>query len=133
MAPRAYWKGYPRLSLVTCPVELHPATSLSERTHFHMINRKTHHRLSQQMVDDKTGGVVDREHRHDAALRLRGSRREGVFFAHPLGQDAAQDDRGPCPKGCLTRPPEPSRSSSRPARPAHSGEAGGGLFVMTFP
>jgi Ku protein len=61
MAPRAYWKGYLRLSLVTCPIELYPATSLSERTHFHMINRKNAHRLHQQMVDDKTGEVVDRK------------------------------------------------------------------------
>jgi Ku protein len=58
---RAYWKGYLRLSLVTCPVELYPATSLSEKTHFHMINRKTGHRLHQQMVDDETGDVVDKE------------------------------------------------------------------------
>jgi DNA end-binding protein Ku len=60
MAPRAYWKGYLRLSLVTCPVELYPATSLAERTHFHMINKETGHRLHQQMVDEKTGEVVDR-------------------------------------------------------------------------
>jgi DNA end-binding protein Ku len=61
MAPRAYWKGYLRLSLVTCPVELYPATSLSERTHFHMINKDTGNRLHQQMVDAKTGEAVDRE------------------------------------------------------------------------
>lgn len=61
MAPRAYWKGYLRLSLVTCPVELYPATSLGARTHFHMINHKSGHRLSQQMVDDKSGEVVDRK------------------------------------------------------------------------
>ena len=60
MAPRAYWKGYLRLSLVTCPVELYPATSLAERTHFHMINKDTGNRLHQQMVDEKTGEVVDR-------------------------------------------------------------------------
>jgi DNA end-binding protein Ku len=36
--PRAYWKGYLRLSLVTCPIELFPATSQSEKTHFHQIN-----------------------------------------------------------------------------------------------
>jgi DNA end-binding protein Ku len=38
MAPRAYWKGYLRLSLVTCPIELFPATSQSEKTHFHQVN-----------------------------------------------------------------------------------------------
>ena len=36
--PRAYWKGYLRLSLVTCPIELFPATSQAEKTHFHQIN-----------------------------------------------------------------------------------------------
>jgi DNA end-binding protein Ku len=57
--PRAYWKGYLRLSLVTCPIELFPATSQSEKTHFHVINAKTGHRLRQQMVDEETGDVVD--------------------------------------------------------------------------
>ena len=60
---RAYWRGYLRLSLVTCPVELYPATSLAEKTHFHMINTKTGHRLHQQMVDEETGEVVDRAHK----------------------------------------------------------------------
>ena len=61
MAPRAYWKGYLRLSLVTCPIELYPATSQAEKTHFHQINRKTGHRLRQQMIDEETGKVVERE------------------------------------------------------------------------
>jgi hypothetical protein len=57
--PRAYWKGYLRLSLVTCPIELFPATSQAEKTHFHQINTQTGHRLRQQMVDEETGRVVD--------------------------------------------------------------------------
>src|ERR1700722_20879057 len=61
MAPRAYWKGYLRLSLVTCPVELYPAYSQSEKTHFHMINRNTGNRLHQQMVDDEPGDVVEKD------------------------------------------------------------------------
>src|ERR1051326_1403950 len=63
MAPRAFWKGYLRLSLVTCPVELYPATSQAEKTHFHQINRRTGNRLRQQMVDEETGKVVDKEHK----------------------------------------------------------------------
>jgi len=59
--PRAYWKGYLKLSLVTCPVALFPASSQSEKTHFHQINRKTGHRLRQQMVDEQTGKVVEGE------------------------------------------------------------------------
>jgi Ku protein len=60
-ARRAYWKGYLKLSLVTCPVALYPASSQAEKTHFHQINRKTGHRLRQQMVDEVTGKAVDKE------------------------------------------------------------------------
>jgi DNA end-binding protein Ku len=56
--PRAYWKGTLRLSLVTCPVQLFPATTQAEKTHFHQINKKTGHRLRQEMVDEGTGRVV---------------------------------------------------------------------------
>ena len=51
MAPRAYWKGTLKLSLVSCPVVLYPATTAAEKTRFHMINRETGNRLKQQMVD----------------------------------------------------------------------------------
>src|SRR2546421_13113966 len=61
--PRAYWKGYLRLSLVTCPIELFPAESQAEKTHFHQINPRTGHRLRQQMVDEQTGQVVDAKHK----------------------------------------------------------------------
>ena len=57
--PRAYWKGFLRLSLVTCPIELYPASSQAEKTHFHQINKKTSNRLRQQMVDEDTGRVVE--------------------------------------------------------------------------
>jgi DNA end-binding protein Ku len=57
--PRAYWKGYLRLSLVTCPIELFPASSQADKTHFHQINKKTGNRLRQQMVDEDTGHVVE--------------------------------------------------------------------------
>jgi DNA end-binding protein Ku len=59
MAPRAYWKGTLKLSLVTCPVALYPATTFAEKTRFHMINRETGNRLKQQMVDSETGDVVE--------------------------------------------------------------------------
>ena len=67
-APRAYWKGYLKLSLVTCPVALYPASSQSEKTRFHQINRKTGNRLRQQMVDEKTGRVVEGDNK---GARLR--------------------------------------------------------------
>ena len=61
MAPRAYWKGSLKLSLVSCPVALYPATTSVEKTHFHMINKETGNRLKQQMVDAETGDVVQGE------------------------------------------------------------------------
>ena len=63
MAPRPYWKGYLKLSLVSCQVALYPASTQAEKTHFHQINTRTGHRLRQQMVDEETGRVVDTEHK----------------------------------------------------------------------
>lgn len=60
-ATRPYWKGYLRLSLVTTPILVYPAAGETEKIHFHQINRKTGHRLRQQMVDERTGEVVDKD------------------------------------------------------------------------
>jgi DNA end-binding protein Ku len=51
MAPRANWKGFLRLSLVTCPVALYPATSESEKISFNQLNRNTGHRIKYVKVD----------------------------------------------------------------------------------
>src|SRR6266702_275877 len=59
MAPRAYWKGSLKLSLVSCPVLLYPASTSVEKPRFHMINQETGNRLKQQMVDAETGDVVE--------------------------------------------------------------------------
>ena len=59
MAVRAYWKGSLKLSLVSCPVLLYPATTSVDKTRFHMINKETGNRLKQQMVDSETGDVVE--------------------------------------------------------------------------
>ena len=61
MAPRAYWKGYLKLSLVSCPIALYPASSSSERVSFNRINKKTGNRLKQQQIDSETGELVERE------------------------------------------------------------------------
>ncbi len=61
MAPRANWKGYLRLSLVTCPVALFPATSESEKVSFNQINKRTGNRIKYQRVDAETGEDVDNE------------------------------------------------------------------------
>jgi DNA end-binding protein Ku len=61
MAPRANWKGFLRLSLVTCPVALYPATSDTEKISFNQINRKTGHRIRYVRVDAETGEDVSNE------------------------------------------------------------------------
>jgi DNA end-binding protein Ku len=59
MAPRPYWKGYLKLSLVACPVSVFTATTSSERVSFRQINKLTGNRLRQQLVDDVTREVVE--------------------------------------------------------------------------
>jgi len=55
------WKGFLRLSLVTCPVALYPATSESEKISFNQLNRKTGHRIKYAKVDADTGEEVANE------------------------------------------------------------------------
>ena len=59
MAPRPSWRGYLKLSLVTCPVAMLPATSDSEKVRFHTVNRATGHRVHARYVDAETGKPVD--------------------------------------------------------------------------
>ena len=59
MAPRAYWKGYLKLSLVSCPIALFPATSEREKISFHQINKETGNRIRYKKVDAETGDEVD--------------------------------------------------------------------------
>ena len=59
MAPRAYWKGYLKLSLVSCPIALYPATSEREKISFHQLNKETGHRIRYRKVDAETGDEVE--------------------------------------------------------------------------
>ncbi|RFZ88402.1 Ku protein [Shinella sp. WSJ-2] len=61
MAPRANWKGFLKVGELVCPVALYTAASTSDRIAFHMLNRKTGHRLHREFVDSETGKVVERE------------------------------------------------------------------------
>jgi DNA end-binding protein Ku len=61
LAARPYWKGYIKLSLVSCPIVLYPATSTAERIAFRQINKQTGNRLRQQLVDEVTRGPVEPE------------------------------------------------------------------------
>jgi DNA end-binding protein Ku len=59
VAPRAYWKGYLKLSLVSCPIALFPATSEREKISFHQLNKNTGHRIKYRKVDADTGDEVE--------------------------------------------------------------------------
>ncbi|MCB5203721.1 Ku protein [Neorhizobium sp. T786] len=59
--PRPYWKGYLKLSLVTCPVHMTPATSESEKVRFHTLNKETGNRVVSQYVDSVSGKLVKDE------------------------------------------------------------------------
>jgi DNA end-binding protein Ku len=61
MAPRPNWKGYLKLSLVSCPVALFPATTTSERVSFRTLNRATGNRVRRQFVDEQTSEPVETE------------------------------------------------------------------------
>ena len=61
MASRPFWKGYMKLSLVTCPVAMTPATSEEDKVRFHVLNRRTGNRILSQSVDAETGRPVGEE------------------------------------------------------------------------
>ena len=61
MAPRAYWKGFLKLSLVSCPISLFPATSEREKISFHQLNKETGNRIRYRKVDADTGDEVEQE------------------------------------------------------------------------
>jgi DNA end-binding protein Ku len=59
MSPRTFWKGYLKLSLVTCPVAMMPAATENEKLRFHTINRETGHRVESRHIDAETEKPVD--------------------------------------------------------------------------
>ena len=63
MAPRPNWKGFLKLSLVSCSVALYPATSTAQRIRFNIINKKTGNRIRNEVVDTETGEPVDADDR----------------------------------------------------------------------
>jgi len=58
---RPYWKGYLKLSLVSCPIAVYTGTSSTERVSFRQVNKKTGNRLRQQLVDEVTREPVESE------------------------------------------------------------------------
>jgi DNA end-binding protein Ku len=61
MAPRAYWKGYLRLSLVSCPILLYPASSEREKIRFHQLHKQTGNRIRYKKVDAETEREVSQD------------------------------------------------------------------------
>src|SRR5207248_1090777 len=89
MAPRANWKGFLRLSLVTCPVALYPATSDTEKVSFNQINRKTGHRIKYAKVGHDAFAVVRetiRSMNKVAIGRVVLTNREHIIALEPLGK-----------------------------------------------
>jgi Ku70/Ku80 beta-barrel domain len=96
MAPRANWKGFLRLSLVTCPVALYPATSESEKVSFNQLNRKTGHRIKYSKVDADTGEEVANEDivkgykvDTDTFIEVTKEELENVALLAPVSAEAA--------------------------------------------
>jgi len=61
VAARAYWKGYLKLSLVSCPIALFPATTEREKISFNQLNKETGNRIRYRKVDAETGDEVPQE------------------------------------------------------------------------
>jgi DNA end-binding protein Ku len=72
MAPRANWKGYLKVDEVVCPIALYTAASTSERIAFHILNRKTGHRVRREFFDQETGKPVDAADQVKGYERSRG-------------------------------------------------------------
>src|SRR6201982_1262570 len=72
MAPRPSWRGYLRLSLVTCPGAMLPATSEAEKVRFHTLNRATGSRVHSQYVDAETDTGVDEDNQAKGYAREDG-------------------------------------------------------------
>jgi Ku protein len=116
MAPRPHWKGFLKLSLVSCPIALYPAISAAERISFRNVNKTTGNRLRQQLVDSVTGEVVQS---HDKGRGYQVGEREFLLVKDEELAAAHQEARtrpfaaSPAP---ATPPPreEPSRTEELP-------------------
>jgi DNA end-binding protein Ku len=106
MPSRPHWKGYLKLSLVSCPVALVPAITAAERVSFRQVNRETGHRLRQQLVDAVTGEVVER---HNKARGYETGEHEHLIVEEQELEQARQEARA-------------SRQSREPASPARASD-----------
>ena len=125
MAPRANWKGFLRLSLVTCPVALYPATSDSEKISFNQINRKTGHRIKYAKVDADTGEEVSNDD------IMKGYKVDTDTYIEVSKDELAPDQRNR-PRNSVARrcwPPKDPNISELPNGIGHQNPAAGnGIF-----
>jgi len=111
-ASRFYWKGYLKLSFVTCPVALYPATSAAERVSFRQVNKRTGHRLKHKLVDSVSGEAVN------ASDKARGYEAGENEFLFVEDRDLAQarSERPPPGSIPLAEPPHRESPPTVPAR-----------------
>src|SRR5829696_3924051 len=112
-ASRPQWKGYLKLSLVSCPIAIYSAMSAAERISFRQMNRNTGSRLRQQLVDAVTGETVDRSE------KARGYEvGESTFL--PVEDEeleaARQEAQARRPGAVTVQPPAPPRVDGAPVR-----------------
>src|SRR4029453_3502277 len=138
MAPRPYWKGYLKLSLVSCPIALYPAIDASERVSFRQVNKQTGNRLRQQLVDSVTGEGVEAEDKgrgdevgenqflvvkEEELEKAREEARTQPFSAAPAAQDESPaiarrgtpkvEVKRPTPEPDVLAPPRPRIENTR--------------------
>ena len=117
---RASWNGFLKLSFVSCPVALYPATTAAERVSFRQVNRRTGHRLKHQLVDSITGETV--ETRDKARGYEVGENR--FLLVEDRELDQARSERPPPGTVQLAEPPRPAPGLAvRAAEPEENDEA----------
>jgi DNA end-binding protein Ku len=118
MAPRPTWKGYLKLSLVSCPIALYPAIDAGERISFRQVNRATGNRLRHQLVDSVTGDVVEA---HDKGRGYEVGEKQFVLVEDEELEEARAEARTK-PFGVAStakandEPPAPREGSKREAQ-----------------
>jgi DNA end-binding protein Ku len=117
-ASRPYWKGYLKLSFVSCPIALYPAISAAERISFRQVNRRTGHRLKHKLVDSVTGQAVD------AADKARGYEvgENDFLLVEDRDLERARRERPAPGEVELAAPPSPESPPTIPASPHDAAE-----------
>jgi DNA end-binding protein Ku len=117
--PRAYWNGFLKLSFVSCPVALYPATTAAERVSFRQVNRRTGHRLKHQLVDSVTGETVE------SREKARGYEVDENRFLLIEDRELEQARRERPRPGAvqLAEPPRPASAATPASEPDEDGEA----------